>query len=144
MSKGESSKPDARSSETQPPSFSVSALAEAAGVTVRTVRYYVAEGLMKEPASEGRYALYDEGHLNRIGLIQKLRVARLPLAVIRERLAGLTDDEERTILESAAEDAFERRRAAIESQQLQPYAGQSVADYVMQVLCAAEPVGLGP
>ena len=48
-------------------------LAKKAGVSVRTIRYYVMEGLLPSPEVRGRYTVYDEEYLNRIILIRYLK-----------------------------------------------------------------------
>lgn len=73
-------------------------LVEHAGVSVRTVRYYIAEGLLPPPITTGPGSTYGSGHLLRLRLIQRLKDAYLPLKEIRRRLAGLDDDDVRTIL----------------------------------------------
>jgi DNA-binding transcriptional MerR regulator len=65
-------------------------LAERAGVPVRTVRYYVAQGLLPGPGARGRAAAYDDEHLARLRLIRRLSGQHVPLAEQRERLAGLS------------------------------------------------------
>ncbi|MEV5611830.1 MerR family transcriptional regulator [Streptomyces sp. NPDC052225] len=47
-------------------------LAKAAGITVRTVRFYRERGLIKPPRREGRIAWYDETHLARLHTIAAL------------------------------------------------------------------------
>ncbi|NEB81636.1 MerR family transcriptional regulator [Streptomyces sp. SID14478] len=47
-------------------------LARAAGITVRTVRFYRERGLIKPPRREGRLAWYDETHLARLHTIAAL------------------------------------------------------------------------
>ena len=77
-------------------------LTEAADVSVRTVRYYIAEGLLPPPEGSGPGSAYSQGHLDRLRLIQRLKEAYLPLKEIRRRLSGLSDDEVRSLL--AADD----------------------------------------
>ncbi|WP_055568353.1 MerR family transcriptional regulator [Streptomyces atriruber] len=48
------------------------ALAEEAGITVRTVRFYRERGLIPPPRREGRIAWYDEHHLARLRTIAAL------------------------------------------------------------------------
>lgn len=71
--------------------MSVAELARAAGVSVRTIRYYIAEGLLPPPRGAGPRSSYDEGHLDRLRLIARLKADYLPLREIRRRLAGLDD-----------------------------------------------------
>ena len=79
-------------------SYRVSELAGHAGVSVRTVRYYIKEGLLPSPKLRGRYALYDEEHLDRLRLILRLKDAYLPLKEIRTKLKDLEIDELRELL----------------------------------------------
>jgi DNA-binding transcriptional MerR regulator len=73
-------------------------LTTAADVSVRTVRYYIAEGLLPPPEGSGPGSAYTRGHLDRLRLIQRLKEAYLPLKEIRRRLSGLSDDEVRRLL----------------------------------------------
>ena len=73
--------------------YSISDLARLSGVTPRTVRYYVAQGLLPSPEQAGPSTRYGEGHLARLRLIRRLQREHLPLAEIRSRLAPLGDDE---------------------------------------------------
>lgn len=82
----------------RPESMTLGELTEDAGVSVRTVRYYIAEGLLPPPEGAGPTSAYSRGHLDRLRLIQRLKAAYLPLKEIRRRLAGLDDDAVRAIL----------------------------------------------
>ena len=73
------------------PSFDLTELARQAGVTVRTVRYYVQQGLLPSPAARGPGVRYDESYVARLRLIRKLQREHLPLAEIRRRLEGMDD-----------------------------------------------------
>ena len=68
-------------------------LTEAADVSTRTVRYYIAEGLLPPPEGAGPSSVYTAGHLARLRLIGRLKAAYWPLKEIRRRLAGLSDAE---------------------------------------------------
>jgi DNA-binding transcriptional MerR regulator len=70
--------------------YAIGELADQAGVTPRTVRFYVAEGLLPPPEGAGRAALYTADHLRRLELIKLLKKEFLPLAQIRDLLAGLS------------------------------------------------------
>jgi DNA-binding transcriptional MerR regulator len=78
-------------------------LAEAAGVTPRTVRYYVQQGLLPSPAARGPGAHYERNHLDRLRLIKRLQRQHYPLAEIRRRLEALDDDGVRTALQDTPE-----------------------------------------
>lgn len=64
----------------------IAELAERAGVTPRTVRYYVAEGLLPAPGGRGQRRAYSQEHLRRLDMIRQLKDAYLPLYEIRRRL----------------------------------------------------------
>lgn len=78
--------------------YTIGELAQAADVTTRTVRYYVAQGLLPPPRGGGRAAIYGEEHLRRLELIRLLKQEYLPLNEIRALLNGLDDDAVRTLL----------------------------------------------
>lgn len=69
--------------------FSISELSDAASVTARTIRYYVAEGLLAPPEKGGRGASYNEEHLARLQLIRRLKEEYLPLQEIATLMRGL-------------------------------------------------------
>jgi DNA-binding transcriptional MerR regulator len=71
--------------------YSIADLARLTDVTPRTVRYYIAQGLLPAPGESGPGAHYGPGHLDRLQLIRRLQRQHLPLAEIRSRLATLTD-----------------------------------------------------
>jgi DNA-binding transcriptional MerR regulator len=79
--------------------LSLNDLCEHADVSVRTVRYYIQQGLLPPPDRAGPGATYTPGHLDRLRLIRRLKDQHLPLAKIRRRLAGLSDDDIRTMLD---------------------------------------------
>lgn len=54
------------------PEYRVAELAEAAGIAVRTVRYYQERGLLDAPRRQGRHAFYNHTHLERLRLIADL------------------------------------------------------------------------
>jgi len=88
--------------------LSIDDLARAAEVPVRTVRYYISEGLLPGPGARGRAATYDDEHLARLRLIRLLVEQHVPLAEVRERLARLSAAEVESLLR-----AEQRREAAL-------------------------------
>ena len=75
-------------------------LADRAGVTQRTIRYYTDEGLIDAPVDKVRMPRYTERHLLQLQAAAHLKAGYLPLRVIRARLAGLGDEELREIVSS--------------------------------------------
>jgi len=74
-------------------SYTIGDLADLTDVTPRTIRYYVAQGLLASPSGAGPGARYDEDHLRRLRLIRRLQAEHLPLAEIRKRIESMTADE---------------------------------------------------
>jgi DNA-binding transcriptional MerR regulator len=58
-------------------------LAQKAGLTVDTIRYYAREGLLAAPTKQGRHRLYGADHLERLDRIRELQSQRFSLAAIR-------------------------------------------------------------
>jgi DNA-binding transcriptional MerR regulator len=73
--------------------YSISDLAGLSGLSVRTIRYYLAQGLIPASGESGPGAHYGDGHLARLRLVRRLQQQHLPLADIRDRLTALTDAE---------------------------------------------------
>ncbi len=100
-------------------SFDLNELSAAAGVTPRTVRYYVQQGLLPSPGTRGPGTRYERGHLDRLQLIRRLQREHLPLAEIRRRLESLDDEGVRELAAASAE---------------QTASGSSALDYVRDLL----------
>ncbi len=69
--------------------FSIGSLADAAGVSRRTVRFYVQGELLEPPVGLGRGAHYTEAHLARLMQIKSWQEQGVPLEAIRARLEAL-------------------------------------------------------
>jgi DNA-binding transcriptional MerR regulator len=67
-------------------------LAAAAGLTVRTTRYYASLGMLPPPARRGRMAWYDERHLARLEMIRALQGHGFTLQAIEKYLASVPED----------------------------------------------------
>jgi DNA-binding transcriptional MerR regulator len=80
--------------------YSLTELADLAGVTPRTVRYYLAQGLLPAVGQSGPGSKYDGGHLARLRVIRRLQAEHLPLAEIRRRLETLDDAEIRELVDA--------------------------------------------
>lgn len=80
-------------------SFDLPTLCDRAGVTPRTVRYYMQQGLLPQPGAGREARKYGPGTLMRLRLIRQLQREHLPLAEIRARLEPLSDDDVAALLE---------------------------------------------
>ncbi len=80
---------------TEPERYGIEDLCRHTGLTRRTVRYYIQEGLLPRPEGERRGAWYTAEHLRRLRLIREWSGAGLSLDAIRGLLergeAGLPD-----------------------------------------------------
>lgn len=81
-------------------------LAERAGVTQRTIRYYTDEGLIDAPVDKVRMPRYTERHLLQLQAAAHLKSSYMPLRVIRARLAGLGDAELRELINSVPQPSY--------------------------------------
>jgi DNA-binding transcriptional MerR regulator len=75
------------------PNYSLIELSKLADVTPRTIRYYIAQGLLPSPGQLGPSTQYTDEHLELLRLIKKLQSAHLPLAEIREQLRSVSPDQ---------------------------------------------------
>lgn len=75
--------------------YSLSELADAAGIEARTIRSYIERGLLSGPNARGRGAAYSKEHLSRLQVISSLRRARpnMGLAEIRIFLQSMNPDQ---------------------------------------------------
>src|SRR6478609_7706410 len=73
------------------PRYSLTELADLGGVTPRTVRYYLGQGLLPAVGPSGPGSKYGTTHLARLRLIRRLQAEHLPLAEIRRRLDDLDE-----------------------------------------------------
>src|SRR3954453_14712125 len=72
--------------------YSLAALARLADVTPRTIRYYLAQGLLPAAEAAGPATRYSEAHLDRLRLIPRLQREARPVARIRARLEQMGDE----------------------------------------------------
>jgi DNA-binding transcriptional MerR regulator len=66
--------------------YSLRELATKTGAPPRTIRFYIAKGLLAGPEKAGRSAVYGAAHLERIAQIRHLQAAGHTLSVIAQRL----------------------------------------------------------
>jgi DNA-binding transcriptional MerR regulator len=81
-------------------SWKLEELAKRAGVSARTIRYYVQRGLLPAPEFHGRDTTYNDHHLSRLKAIRKLQERFLPLDAIEQELSRRSAEEIRKLGES--------------------------------------------
>ena len=84
------------------PTYTLIDLARLAGVTPRTVRFYVQQGLLPSPGQQGPATRYTDHHLERLRLIRKLQAAHLPLAEIRAQLRSIPSNQLARLAQASA------------------------------------------
>jgi len=70
------------------PSYSIGELADLAGVSRRTVRYYVQRNLIDPPQGRGRGSVYTRQHAEQIQRVLRLQRQGLPLQTIQSLPEG--------------------------------------------------------
>ena len=71
--------------------YDVRQLADAAGLSVEVVRSYQSKGLLSAPRHEGRTAVYDSSHLERLQKIKALKAKGLSLRAVADVLSAGQD-----------------------------------------------------
>ena len=104
-----------------PTTYDLTELSDRAGVSQRTVRYYIQQGLLPSPETRGPGAHYGPEHLDRLRLIRRMQREHLPLAEIRRRLEALHPTEIRRLVEHS------------------PVPNDDARDYIRGVLSAGAP-----
>jgi DNA-binding transcriptional MerR regulator len=91
--------------------YDVNELAERARVSVRTVRYYIQQGLLPRQGQTGPGVRYGEDYLSRLRLIRRLQAQHLPLVEIRKQLGSLSDPEMEAALNAPQSSAIDYVRS---------------------------------
>ena len=79
-------------------------LAVRAGVSVDTIRYYQARGILHTPRRQGRVAWYDETHLARLQRIRGLQAKGFTLATIARIVDGSLDAADEALVSALADE----------------------------------------
>jgi DNA-binding transcriptional MerR regulator len=79
--------------------YTMADLERETGLNARTIRYYIAQGLLPPAHGRGPSATYDLGHLLRLQAIQFKKASHLPLDEIKRQLGDLTDEDIAAMLE---------------------------------------------
>ncbi|MCL5743670.1 MAG: helix-turn-helix domain-containing protein [Acidobacteria bacterium] len=74
--------------------WTLTELAGETGLAPRTIRYYIARGLLKGPAIAGRGAVYSAEHRERLDTIKELQASGMMLSEIARVLDGPAESKE--------------------------------------------------
>lgn len=80
--------------------FTLEDLENKSGLTMRTLRYYIQEGLLPGPDTRGKYARYSQSHLDTIRFIERLKLLNMPLKQIRHLLETMSSEDIERIIQS--------------------------------------------
>jgi DNA-binding transcriptional MerR regulator len=95
--------------------FSVAETAQRTGTSVDTIRYYQTIGLLHGPRRDGRNAVYDDSHIERLERIQSLAARGFSLKAIRALLElGDGAESDKLLLSALEQSAVETRYSAAE------------------------------
>jgi DNA-binding transcriptional MerR regulator len=73
--------------------FSLDDLVRLSGVNLRTIRFYIQEGVLPGPDSRGKFAHYSKRHLDRLSLVQRFKQFNMPLQQIKQILDNASENE---------------------------------------------------
>jgi DNA-binding transcriptional MerR regulator len=79
--------------------YTIGELEEHTGMTARTIRYYISQGLLAPAHGRGPSATYDRDHLLRLRAISRLKETNATLDEIKTRLGELSDADIAAMLE---------------------------------------------
>lgn len=77
--------------------YTIEELADANGVSVRTVRFYISKGLLPSPFGRGRLTVYTDQHMQRLQQIRLLTDKHVPLDEIRSLVGGDAPTEDQMV-----------------------------------------------
>ena len=111
---------------------------------MRTIRFYIDEGLLPAPETRGRYTVYGDEYLDRLELIRRLKDSFLPLKEIRATLSTLSWEEVQASLADLRKQDAQAQRIAMAGEETSK--GQrineprsSAAEYIAELL-SSKPV----
>jgi len=116
------------------PRFSLQELTEATGVSERTVRYYISEGVVPASRGKGRSAFYTSEHVEALTRVRDLKQLNLSISEIRQAMA----DERKPLAAPASGEAWRRIRLHADLElQVRDGAPENVATFVQHIQSSA-------
>lgn len=115
--------------------LTIEELANQSGLPLRTLRFYIQEGILQGPDTRGKFARYSQQHLDRIELIRRLKDLRTPIQEIKHMLENISEEELHQLLKyqdlvvsqftNLQVNQFKERRIS--------EAGKSALDYIQNI-----------
>lgn len=115
-------------------------VAEEAGISTRTIRYYISEGLLPAPATRGRYSYYDPAYIDLIRLIRSLKESYLPLKEIKMLVQNITPERVRELLQASSKLRQLQQETGFEASAAQDDADESTAAGYINTVMQRRPV----
>ena len=84
--------------------YTLEGLEKLSGLSIRTLRYYIQEGLLPGPDTRGKNARYSHDHLDIIRFIERFKEVNMPLKQIRHLLETMSSEEIERIISSRLDD----------------------------------------
>jgi len=107
-------------------------LAAKSQMPIRTLRYYIQEGLLPGPDTRGKFASYSRQHLERIQMIKRLKDKYLPLQQIKQLLDNMSEEDIHQMLQyqDQSDPKLEQYKANIIQSDNSSKGNSSVLDYI--------------
>jgi DNA-binding transcriptional MerR regulator len=123
--------------------YRVEELAAAVGLGVDTLRFYQARGLLPAPRREGRRAIYDDTHRERLERVRDLRQQGFSLAQIRRLVERPDAHQEASLLRALVEEGGGRERRLTRAELAAETGVPEVLVRAIEASGIAEPLGVG-
>jgi DNA-binding transcriptional MerR regulator len=81
--------------------YTLEDLERLSGLPVRTLRFYIQEGLLPGPDTRGKFARYSRKHFATLEFIRRMKSMRLPLQQIRQLLDSMSTEEVKDMLSAS-------------------------------------------
>jgi DNA-binding transcriptional MerR regulator len=86
--------------------YTLEDLERMSGMSIRTLRFYIQEGLLPGPDTRGKFARYSKKHIDTIRFIHRLKEVHMPLQQIRHLLDTMSSGDIERIIQSKSESNF--------------------------------------
>ena len=110
-------------------------LANQSGLPLRTLRFYIQEGILQRPDTRGKFARYSQQHLDRIELIRRLKDLRTPIQEIKQMLENISEEELHQLLkyQDMVASQFTTLQTGPLNERRISEAGKSALDYIQNI-----------